>query len=141
MPTKRMPTTDDVLTELSRRGLGSAFFNTPGGPPPMDSVVKAMVSMRNAKDSKNIRIPLDNPAMTFMALADESLAEIEEEEGSRPPTAGEMAPPSRGGVRSGKYAAAGKAGIKSASASQPLPAVGAGADEQRGAKSSKGARR
>lgn len=133
----RRPTTDDVLTELSRRGLGSDFFNSPGGPPSIASVVQAQMLMRNAKDSKNIRIALENPMMTFMALADESLADIDEED-SRPTTAGEGAPPSRGTIRAGR--AAGKGGVQGGAATQPLPATAAGGAQTRGTKSSKGAR-
>ena len=110
----RAPTSEDVLDVLSYSGLGSPFFaggGASGGPPSIDSIIQAQMRLRNARDSKNIRIPLQDPTMTFAAVAEEA---EEDEEDSRPPTAltdgrDPRAPPSRNSVRSGRHVP-GKAG-------------------------------
>ena len=110
----RAPTSEDVLDVLSYSGLGSPFFaggGGTGGAASIDSIIQAQMRLRNARDSKNIRIPLQDPTMTFAAVAEEA---EEDEDDSRPPTAltdgrDPRAPPSRNSVRSGRHVP-GKAG-------------------------------
>ena len=112
----RMPTVDDVLLELNESGLGSTLFEGgAGGPPPIDQIVEAQMKIRNAKHSKNIRIPLHGQVgASFAAVAEEEEDDDDDEGTSRPTTAGtewdNRAPPSRNTVRERKGVAAGGKG-------------------------------
>ena len=110
-------TTEDILQELAERGIGAEIFagKRTGGPSAISSVVDAQMHIRNARDSKNIRVRPPSAGFGYPAIEEEG-DEDDDESSSRPGSAGML---SRAAVKKYGRVRAGAGAPMTAPAAEP----------------------